>query len=131
LDAEKPPPVPAPLLIRPFRMNDAAPRLHPVDCARFDLPIGAEAVTVTDVAVEKVGDGCEIDVRMRTDVDALVGQELRRSHLVEEDERAHHLPLGGWQRTPYLQTAKIDCTGDDQRLYGVHRGRHAKGGIRA
>ena len=34
-------------------------------------------------------------MRVRTDIQPLPVQELARPHLVEEDERADHLPLPG------------------------------------
>jgi hypothetical protein len=48
---------------------------------------------VHDLALEQVRDRCEVDVRMRSHVDAFADDELGRSHLVEEDERPDHLPL--------------------------------------
>jgi hypothetical protein len=69
-------------------MHDAAARAHPVHRRRLDRLLGPQAVAVQDLALEEVGHGGQVDVRMRAHVDALVGQELGRPHLVEEDERA-------------------------------------------
>jgi hypothetical protein len=36
---------------------------------------------------EQIGDGGEIDVRVRADVYAFARRQMRRPHLIEEDER--------------------------------------------
>jgi hypothetical protein len=72
-------------------MDDAAAGGHPVDVAGPDDLVRSEAVAVLDRALEEVGDGGEVDVRVRAHVHALAGREGRRSHVVEEDERADHL----------------------------------------
>jgi len=64
LDAEEALPSPSPFLVCALGVDDASPGLHPVDRAWLDLPVGAQAVAVPDAAVEQVGDGGEIDVRM-------------------------------------------------------------------
>lgn len=131
LDAEEALAGPPALVVRSFRMDDAASCLHPVHRPRFDGEVRAKAVAVPDLAFEEIGDGREVDVRMRTHVDPLVGQELRRPHLVEEDEGTHHLPLGRRQRAAHLHLAEIDRAGDDQHLDGIDGCRRAKGGIGA
>ena len=102
-----------------FGMRDAAPRNHPVQRARRDDLIGADAVAVMKVAAIQIGDGAQADMGMGTHIDAAPGQEFRRSHLVEEDERPHHLPLGGGQGAAHLEPADVAGAGDDQRLDGV------------
>ena len=62
-------------------------------CARADrLTCRALSRCMTS-PVEQVGDGSEPDMRVRAHVHALPGDELRRAHLVEEDERPDHLAL--------------------------------------
>lgn len=60
-----------------------------------------------DLAVEKVGDGCKADMRMRADVDAATGEgDPRGSDLIEENEGADHLPLRRWQGAAHLEAAR-------------------------
>ncbi len=58
-------------------------------------------------------------MRMRAHVDAAADQELGRSHLVEEDEGAHHLLLGRGQGTAHLETAEVAGARHDDVLDGV------------
>jgi hypothetical protein len=74
-------------------MRDAASRGHQVHGAGLDFLNVALAVAVHDAAVEQVGDGGKPDVRMRTHVHALAGDELHRPEVIEEDEGTDHLPL--------------------------------------
>src|SRR4051812_29416603 len=66
-------------------VHDAPARPHPIDRTWFDGFLGTKTVAVQDLTLEQVGHGREVNVRMGTHVDALVGQELGRAHLVEED----------------------------------------------
>ena len=115
LDAEQALPVSLALLGGALGMDDAAAGAHPVHGAGLDGLLGAQAVSMQDLALEQVGEGRAVDVRMRAHVDALIGQELGRPHLVEEDERADHLPLGGRQGSAHRHLAE------------VHRARHDQG----
>src|SRR5439155_2756864 len=94
-------------------MRDAATRRHPVDLARPDGLDGAQIVAMHDLAVEQVGDGGKADMRVRPDVDAASGFELRRPHLVEEDERSDHAPSNRWQDSPNLEAAEIASSRHD------------------
>src|SRR5690606_29536849 len=89
------------------RMRDAAPGDHPVQRAGPDDLVGAGAVAVMEVALEKVGDRAEADMRMRPHVHALTGQKLRRPGLIEEDERTDHLAFRCRQGAADLKTAKV------------------------
>ena len=60
-------------------------------------------------------------MRMRPHVEAAAGQELAGSHLVEEDEGAHHLPLPRRQGAADLETADIVCPGKDDGLDPLRR----------
>jgi hypothetical protein len=71
-----------------------------------------------EVAAVKVSDRAKADMRMRPNIDAVAGQQLGRPSLVEEDERANHLPLRRWQSTPNLKAAKVAGPGNDE---GVNR----------
>ena len=55
--------------------------------------------------IAPIGDGRKPDVGMRANVHASAGDELHRSHLIEEDERADHLTSGVRQRTVHGKTA--------------------------
>ena len=123
--------LPGPLALRAcaLRMHDAAAGPHPVDRTWLDGLLGAETVAVQDLAFEQVSDRRQVDVRVGTDVDALVGQELGRAHLVEEDERPDHLALDRGQGAANLHLAKVHRTRHDQYLDGLRasRGRRERG----
>ena len=46
-------------------------------------------------------------MRVRPDIHPLPGDELHRSHLVEEDERPDHLPLELRQRPAHREAAQV------------------------
>src|SRR4051794_37301818 len=79
-----------------------------------------------DCAVEQIGDGGEIDVRVRADVHALAGRQPRRPELVDEDERTDHRPLARRERAVDLEVAEIvGDRGDDlcsDAFDGGHQG---------
>jgi hypothetical protein len=50
-------------------MDDALARGHQIDRARLDRREGAERIAMVDRAGEQIGDGGEVDVRVRPDVD--------------------------------------------------------------
>lgn len=97
-------------------MGNTAARDHPVQRTRADDLVGSGAVAVVKVAAIKVGDGPETDMRVRTDVDALAGQQFRRARLIEEDEWSHHLSLRGRQGAPDLKAAEVASAGNDEGL---------------
>src|SRR5690606_7702024 len=82
--------------------------------AGTDDLVGPGAVPVVEIAAIEVGDGAEPDMRVRAYVDALAGQQLGRPGLVEEDERADHLPLRCRQSAPDLEAAKITGARNDE-----------------
>src|SRR4051812_6088969 len=55
-------------------------------------------------------------MRMRPHVEAGAQQEFRRTHLIEEDEWAHHLPLAGGKRPAHFEAAEIACARNYHRL---------------
>ncbi|HEX6013795.1 MAG TPA: hypothetical protein VFY87_18760 [Geminicoccaceae bacterium] len=69
-----------------------------------------------DRAFEQVGHGREADVRVRSHVQALAGEQLHRPELVEEDERAHHLPFRRGQGVVDLEPAQVAGARDDHGL---------------
>jgi hypothetical protein len=92
---------------RAFGMDDALARGHQIDRAGLDPLARAERIAMVDRAVEQIGDCREVDVRMRTHVDAVADFEMRRPHLVEEQERADHRPLLVGQRAVDLEAAEV------------------------
>ena len=72
-----------------------------------------------EFAVVEIGDGREPDMGMRSHVDALAGDEFRRPHLVEEDERADHSPARGGQGAADLEAADVARPRHDDRLDGL------------
>jgi hypothetical protein len=120
---------------RALGVGDAAAGGHQVQRAGADGQLRAEAVAVHDLAVEQVGRGGEADVRVRADVDALADDELRRAHLVPEDEGADHLPPRRGKGAADLEAAEVAGAGDDDGLDGVAgalvAGRGVVGGLPA
>src|SRR5690606_37787674 len=49
-------------------MSNALARSHPVDLARLNCLLGAEAVAMHDLAVEQIGDGGQADVGVRSHI---------------------------------------------------------------
>ena len=102
---------------RALGVRDAAARGHQVHGARLDLLDVALAVAVHDAAVEQIGDGGEPDMRMRPHVHALAGDELHRSEMIEEDERADHLPLAVRQGAAHRESvAEVAGARHDDKL---------------
>src|SRR5689334_19437098 len=77
---------------RTFGMSNPATGGHQIHGARLDPLNRSKAVTMVDCARKQESDRGEIDVRVRPDVDPLSGPKPRRTHLIEEDERANHRP---------------------------------------
>ena len=69
-----------------------------------------------ELAAIEIGDGCKSDVRVWPHINALTGDELGRSSLIEEDERADHLALGCRQRSAHLEVAEVTRARYDQCL---------------
>ncbi|ENN89042.1 hypothetical protein RHSP_01992 [Rhizobium freirei PRF 81] len=97
-------------------MHDAAPGRHQVDVAGADDFGRAEAVEMTDFAVEQIGDGGKPDVRMRAHVERFARPQDRRPHAVEEDERPHQPPPAARKRAPHRKTAKVAGARNDEVL---------------
>src|ERR1044072_967139 len=62
---------------------------------------------MVDRSGEQIGDGGEVDVRVRADVDPGAGGEPGRPHLVEEDERPDRGALAVRQGAMDLEPAEI------------------------
>src|ERR1700722_18892030 len=56
-----------------------------------------------DLAVEQIRDGGKSNMRVRAHVQAGAGLEVRRTHLVKENERAYRPALGRGQCPSYLK----------------------------
>ena len=112
-------------------MHDAGARLHPVHCAWADRLFRTKTIPVQDFAFQQIGDGRQIDMRVRAHIDALIGQEFSRAHLVEKDEGADHLALLGWKGASYFHFSEIDGAWDNHGLDGIDRCAVAKGGVGA
>ena len=105
-----------------FRMCNAAPGGHEVHCAGSDLECVAFAVAMHDAAVEKIGDSGKSDVGVRAHVQALPGNELNRSHLIEENERADHLALAVRQRATHREAvAQITHSWNNDHVESIAR----------
>src|SRR5436190_4217466 len=96
---------------RTLRVGDPLARGHQIDRARLDRGEGAERIAVVDRPGEEIGDGGEVDVRVRAHVDSGARIELRRPHLVEEDERPDRRALAMRQRAMDLEPAEIVSRG--------------------
>jgi len=94
---------------------------HPVDGARMDHLVGAEAVPVLKLTPIEIGDRAEPDMWMRAHIDTVASDELGWSRLIEKNERSDHLTLGRRQCPTHLETTEIAGTGYDQRFDTVFR----------
>ena len=96
----------------PFRMDDAAPGRHQVDRAGLDALDVAQAVAVDQRAGIEIGHGGQADVRMRAHVAGRpFAGELRRSHVIEEDEGTDRRNLGRRQESLDRKTDIAGCRG--------------------
>ena len=74
-----------------------------------------------DLALEQIGHGGEADMRMRPDIEAGARREDRRTHMVEEHERAERAALGERQHAAHLEpVAEIAGTRLDRHLERGH-----------
>src|SRR3954462_1285124 len=69
-----------------FRMDDSAPRRHPVDGPGMDRGVHAQIVAVDDLPIVKVGQWGKADVRVRPHVEPVPAFEFRRPEMIEKDE---------------------------------------------
>lgn len=93
---------------------------HPVQFAGTDDLVYLGAVPVMEVAAKEVTNGTETSMPVRSDIDALPGQQFGRTGLIEEDEWPDHLPLRRRQgardderfdrvKANLAGTARFDC----------------------
>jgi hypothetical protein len=80
---------------RTLGVHDAAAGRHPVDGARFDALVGAQAVAVIHRALKQIGHGGQADMRVRPHVVIGIGRHIDRAEMVEENEGADGLLDGG------------------------------------
>src|SRR4051794_21588946 len=64
-------------------------------------------------AAEQIGNGRQVDVRVRPHIHALAWCKLRRTELIDENERPDHCSRLGWQGAPHIETAQIVRAGRD------------------
>src|SRR3989337_2424742 len=88
-------------------MDDAGSGGHQIDRARLDALVGPDRIAMLNGAVEQISDCGQIDVRMRANIHAVAGRQLRRPELVDEDEWPDHRPLPRRKRAPALERAKV------------------------
>ena len=101
-----------------FRMHDAPARDHQVDLPRLDHEFVAERIAVQHFTLEQVGNGRQVDVRMRPYIDPLSGWKYGRSHVIEEGPGADHGLPGAGQGAPYQEAAEVMFFGGDHQLNG-------------
>ena len=96
-------------LLEALGVRDAAAGDHPVDLVGLDGLLHADAVAMHDLAGEQIGDRGEPDVRVRAHVDGLrdTRREGHRADVVEEDERADHVPARERQHAPDFEAAEV------------------------
>ena len=75
---------------------------------------------MVEQTLEQIRHRRQSDMRVRANIDAVTGQELRRAHLVEKDEWADHLALWRWQGAAHFEIAQIARTGHDDGFNGIH-----------
>ena len=97
-------------------MHHSASRRHQVDCTALDRLHETEIISVHDLAFEQVSDRRNTDVRMRPNLDALTGWKLCRTHVIEKDERAHHLLLRSRQHPANRELPQVFFLGFDDQL---------------
>ena len=72
-----------------------------------------------NLAVEEIAHSRQPDMRMRPHIDTLPEQELRRSELIEEDERPDHLAACGRQGAAHAEAAEVLGGGHDHLVHGI------------
>src|SRR5687767_12103561 len=90
-------------------MGNAATGDHPVDLVGLDGLLHADAVAMHDLAGEQVGHRGETDVRVWADVDGFrnPGRESHWADMVEENERADHVPARVRQHASDFEPAQV------------------------
>jgi hypothetical protein len=92
---------------RALGVHNAAAGRHPVDGAGLDHLVRAQTVAVIDLAFEEIGDGGEVDMRMRPHVHPLARREHGRPHVIEEHERPDHSPPRARQDAAHGKAADV------------------------
>src|ERR1700727_36604 len=97
-----------------LRMRDTVAGGHLVDVTGTDLATVAETVAMLERARKQISHRGECNMRMRPHVDPVTRLELRRTHVIEENEWAHHLTPLGRQHSAYHEAPKITLPRIDQ-----------------
>jgi hypothetical protein len=109
-------------------MGDAAAGDHPVHFAGLDGLDHAHAVAMHDFPIEEIGDGGEANVWMRTNIHAgrKPGREVLGTDVIEENERADHVPPRERQHTSHFEPTQVTTALIDD----VHANRFTRNGVR-
>jgi hypothetical protein len=114
-------------------VDDPASGNHPTHVAWSNRLDRAEAIAMLNVPVEEIRDCCELDVRVRPNVDAGSSLKMGWAHVVDEDERADASTLHRRNRAPHPEHAevvrsrfeqKLNRIGVDDLASGHQRGAH-------
>ena len=111
LDSGKLGPAGALVFGRALAVGDAAPGGHQIDRARLDPLVSAEAVAMLDRAGEQIGDGGQVDVRVRADVDAVAGSSCAGPIWSKKMNGPDHRPLLVGKGAVNLEAARSWVTG--------------------
>ena len=75
-----------------------------------------QAIAMLEFALIKVRDSAQTDMRMGTYINPALSDKLGRTHLVEEDEGAHHLPFWRRQGATNLKAPNVTGSGNNKRF---------------
>jgi hypothetical protein len=78
----------------------------------------SQAVAMHDLAGVQISERREADVRMRADVrtSRQIHLQLNGTHVIEEDERTDHPPLGPWQHAADFEAAQVAAARVDYKF---------------
>ena len=76
-----------------LRVDNASAGGHEIYGARPNRLDETQAISMHDLSLEEIGNGCDANVRVRSHVDSLAGWKFCGAHVIEENERSNHAPL--------------------------------------
>ena len=74
-----------------------------------------------NLALEQVSNGREPNMRVRPNLDALARRKFSRSHVIEENEGAHHLAFPGREHPAHRESTQVFRLRLDDELDGGTR----------